>query len=208
MSARKRHRDENTPVTPRSQPHTTFVDCSAPKKPRLSAKKAREFSSQDIQNIEKDRVLREAQRVVEETERDKLEADRQDKLAVERVEAVWNCIRGEGCVIIWICAGPVDHQGSCPFCSSYTNAHLSWKSACSLSLVMTMLLNSKQPLACTFSCAARLDRFSMYSIMRDSHCHILRPSRIIMLMLLILFASRLVHAGGFHRKSPRHELPC
>jgi hypothetical protein len=92
MSGRKRAHDENLPVTPQNKSFT-FVDGFAPKKPRLSAKNARQFTSQEIQNIQRDR---EAQRLTQAREKEKLVAKKKEELDVEQLRVVWQSIRGAG----------------------------------------------------------------------------------------------------------------
>jgi hypothetical protein len=92
MSGRKRAHDENLPVTPQNKSFT-FVDGFAPKKPRLSAKNARQFTSQEIQNIQRDR---EAQRLTQAREKEELVAKKKEELDVEQLRVVWQSIRGAG----------------------------------------------------------------------------------------------------------------
>ena len=92
MSGRKCAHDENLPVTPQNKSFT-FVDGLAPKKPRLSAKNARQFTSQEIQNIQRDR---DAQRLTQAREKEELVAKKKEELDVEQLRAVWQSIRGAG----------------------------------------------------------------------------------------------------------------
>lgn len=92
MSGSKRAHDENLPATPQNRSFT-FVDGFAPKKPRLSAKNARQFTSQEIQNIQRDR---EAQRLTQAREKEELVARKKEELDVEQLRVVWQSIRGAG----------------------------------------------------------------------------------------------------------------
>ena len=92
MSGRKRAHDENLPVTPQNQSFT-FVDGFAPKKPRLSAKNAHQFTLQEIQNMQQDC---EAQRLMQVREKEELVAKKKEELNVEQLRVVWQSIRGAG----------------------------------------------------------------------------------------------------------------
>lgn len=90
MSHGKRARqDENAPATPRNRQQLQFIDYSAPKKPRLSAKNARTFSSQDIQNYE-------TQRAEEDLQRATAAALLKTEHADGRVEDAWRAISDLG----------------------------------------------------------------------------------------------------------------
>ncbi|EDR00029.1 uncharacterized protein LACBIDRAFT_334508 [Laccaria bicolor S238N-H82] len=89
MSGSKCAHDENLPATPQNRSFT-FVDGFAPKKPRLSAKNARQFTSQEIQNIQRDR---EAQRLTQAREKEELVARKKEELDVEQLKVVWQSIR-------------------------------------------------------------------------------------------------------------------
>ena len=88
MSGRKCAHDENLPVTPRNQ-SLTFVDGFTPKKPRLSAKNACQFTSQEIQNMQRDRK---AQRLTQAREKEELVAKKKEELDVEQLRVVWQSI--------------------------------------------------------------------------------------------------------------------
>jgi hypothetical protein len=92
MSGRKHTHNENLPVTPQNKSFT-FVDGFAPKKPRLSVKNARQFTSQEIHNIQRDRK---AQRLTQAREKEELVAKKKEELDVEQLRVVWQSIRGAG----------------------------------------------------------------------------------------------------------------
>jgi len=92
MSRRKHTHDKNLPVTPQNQSFT-FVDGFAPKKPCLSAKNTHQFTSQEIQNIQRDH---EAQQLTQVREKEELLAKKKEELDVEQLRVVWQSIQGAG----------------------------------------------------------------------------------------------------------------
>jgi hypothetical protein len=128
MSGRKRTHDENLPATPQNKSFT-FVDGFAPKKPHLSAKNARQFTSQEIQNIQRDC---EAQHLMQAREKEELVAKKKEELDVEQLRVVWQSIRGAGFKGLSLflshpTAGEGKNTGSFHFQSQHPQQHLCHK---------------------------------------------------------------------------------
>ncbi|KAG6834995.1 hypothetical protein H0H93_005717 [Arthromyces matolae] len=101
MSGKKRRiNDENAPTTPSSNKTYTFIDCSTAKKPRLSARRTRPFTADDLVNYNRQRA--------DEAERKDTEAKAYAELfeariaeetatrAVQRIEEAWSVIQKLG----------------------------------------------------------------------------------------------------------------
>ncbi|EDR03084.1 uncharacterized protein LACBIDRAFT_331856 [Laccaria bicolor S238N-H82] len=102
LGTRKRPRshenDENIPpTTPVNAKPMKFIDCSAPKKPRLSAKNGRHFTPQDIQNMRESYAQQAPTRVMKEKEQQAAAAARGAEIeagqATDRVEQAWSLLR-------------------------------------------------------------------------------------------------------------------
>ena len=80
MSGRKCDHNENLLVTPQNKSFT-FVNGLAPKKPCLSAQNTCHFTSQEIQNIQRDHK---AQWLTQAREKEELVAKKKEELDVEQ----------------------------------------------------------------------------------------------------------------------------
>ncbi|KAG6914065.1 hypothetical protein DXG01_002687 [Tephrocybe rancida] len=96
VGGKRPRNDENTPLTPANTKIYKFIDSSEPRKPRLSAKKSKPFTSEDRANYERQRAEEEARREEEKKEKD-IDAKRQEEeAATKRVELLWAYARGLG----------------------------------------------------------------------------------------------------------------
>jgi len=89
MSTQKRpqshENDENIPLaTPRNAKSMKFVNCSAPKKPRLSARNGHHFTPQDIQNMRESYAQQALARVMKEKEERAAAAAREAEIEAGR----------------------------------------------------------------------------------------------------------------------------
>ncbi|KAG6823562.1 hypothetical protein H0H92_009808 [Tricholoma furcatifolium] len=102
MGGRKRRvNDENDPCTPLSKKEFIFIDSSAPKKPRLSAKKSsRALTAEDVQNYsqlrDEEAKKKEEQDRVQSEMLKRIEAEETASRATQRIEEAWPIIQRLG----------------------------------------------------------------------------------------------------------------